>query len=190
LKGLQPIQIAEQQHLRDLLASGLISDYSLAIDGGAHLGGWTRIMAEHFSTVIAVEPSEAFEQLRENCAGLPNVRLINAALMAGPGKAACYSKPNRALTSRKFAMAEDGPVDAITIDSLNLDRCGLIKLDIEGGEYAALVGAMRTLKRFRPFVLCEMAGLGEDDAVREFIEGRGYRQVFERGVDKGFRHEG
>jgi len=186
IAGLKAVQIAEQQHLRDLIASGLITDYSLALDGGAHLGGWTVIMAEHFSRVVAIEPSEAIDQLRANCADLPNVMVVHAALMAKPGRAVCVSKLNRALTSRRFVPGASGQVDAITIDSLELDQCGLLKLDIEGGELAALHGARQTIARFWPFILCEMAGFPHDAEAKALLLRLGYRQVFERGVDKGF----
>lgn len=186
IPGLKPPQVAEQQHLRDLLASGLIQDYSLAIDGGAHLGGWTRIMAAHFAQVVAFEPSAAFEQLRENCADLPNVQLMRAALMARHGKAACTSKPGRAITGLRFAPDAHGEVPALAIDDLGLTSCGLLKLDVEGCEWLALNGARQTIARCRPFIMCEMAGFKHDYRAERLLRRMGYRLVFERGVDKGF----
>ena len=42
-----------------------------------------------------------------------------------------------------------------TIDALNLDRCKLIKADVEGMELRVLLGAKKTIKRLRPFLFVE-----------------------------------
>lgn len=46
-------------------------------------------------------------------------------------------------------------IEAITIDSLNLDNVSFIKLDIEGMEHKALQGAIETLKKCRPMIVFE-----------------------------------
>ncbi|MCX7098690.1 MAG: FkbM family methyltransferase [Methylococcales bacterium] len=45
-------------------------------------------------------------------------------------------------------------IDAL-IQELGLDRLDFIKMDVEGGEKKALLGAMQTLERFRPVLLIE-----------------------------------
>jgi len=50
------------------------------------------------------------------------------------------------------AMAET-PVT--TVDALVLDRCNLIKVDVEGAEAAVLAGAAETIARCRPFLSIE-----------------------------------
>ncbi|MEM7014611.1 MAG: FkbM family methyltransferase, partial [Verrucomicrobiota bacterium] len=47
------------------------------------------------------------------------------------------------------------PVRKTTIDSLNLDRCKMIKADVEGMELQVLVGAAKTIERLRPFLFVE-----------------------------------
>lgn len=37
-----------------------------------------------------------------------------------------------------------------------IDHLDFLKIDIEGGEYRALLGAQALLKRFRPFVIAEL----------------------------------
>jgi FkbM family methyltransferase len=55
-----------------------------------------------------------------------------------------------------LGFGDDGEeVETITIDSLNLDKCDFIKLDIEGAEPLALSGAMETIKKFHPVILFE-----------------------------------
>jgi len=48
--------------------------------------------------------------------------------------------------------ASDASVPCTTIDECRLDRCDLIKMDIEGFEVQALKGARATLQRFRPLL--------------------------------------
>ena len=43
----------------------------------------------------------------------------------------------------------------MTIDSLNLSRLDLIKIDVEGMELEVLQGAEATLGRFRPIIIVE-----------------------------------
>lgn len=47
------------------------------------------------------------------------------------------------------------PVRMTTIDSLNLDRCKLIKADVEGMELQVLMGAEKTIGRLSPFIYVE-----------------------------------
>jgi FkbM family methyltransferase len=46
-------------------------------------------------------------------------------------------------------------VRLLTIDSLNLNRCNLIKVDVEGMERKVLLGARQTITRYRPFLFVE-----------------------------------
>jgi hypothetical protein len=46
-------------------------------------------------------------------------------------------------------------VDIITIDSLNLDACRLIKIDVEGMETEVIAGGTKTIKRLRPILYVE-----------------------------------
>lgn len=52
-----------------------------------------------------------------------------------------------------FMPSED--VKSITLDSLALENCALIKLDVEGMEDVALMGAISTLQKSRPILFFE-----------------------------------
>jgi FkbM family methyltransferase len=55
-----------------------------------------------------------------------------------------------------LGFGEDGEeVKAVTIDSLSLNECDFIKLDLEGAEPLALIGATETIKKLHPTVLFE-----------------------------------
>ena len=45
----------------------------------------------------------------------------------------------------------------MTLDSLDLSRLDLIKIDVEGMELEVLQGAKATLERFRPIIIVERA---------------------------------
>ena len=57
--------------------------------------------------------------------------------------------------SSSHFMPGGGPCAARSIDSYNLDRVDLIKIDIEGSELDALAGAAETIERCNPLVLME-----------------------------------
>ena len=48
-----------------------------------------------------------------------------------------------------------GKIEVTTVDGLGLDRCRLIKIDVEGMEPDVLEGARATIRRFKPVVYTE-----------------------------------
>jgi hypothetical protein len=46
-------------------------------------------------------------------------------------------------------------VQRMSIDDMHLDHVDLIKLDVEGHEYIALMGALNTIKLCRPVIVIE-----------------------------------
>ena len=55
-----------------------------------------------------------------------------------------------------FGLGENGEkIKIITIDSLELDNCNYIKIDIEGSEILALMGGINTITKFKPIILFE-----------------------------------
>jgi FkbM family methyltransferase len=58
--------------------------------------------------------------------------------------------------------------DAV-IKAENLTQVDIIKIDIEGGESKAISGLMDTIKRFQPYIICEILPLStEDEGVTTF----------------------
>ena len=167
--------------LRWVLESGLIRDWRIAIDGGANVGEWTQIMAARFQTVHAFEPGDVFR------ATAPNIILHREALLDRP----CMVTLNTKRKSRGWWVSPDeaGTIQAVTIDSLNLPACGFIKLDLEGADGLALLGAAETIKRCAPVVMVEMGKqnrkrpcLSNGDTV-QFLNDRGYWLVKHIGCD-------
>ncbi len=69
---------------------------------------------------------------------------------------------------------EGTPVDIVTIDSLRLDRCDFIKLDIEGMEKDALEGARETIERYHPTMTLECDRKDTGPALIEYVRSLGY----------------
>lgn len=193
MKGIKQVTLDESKHLVELLDSGLVTNYSMAIDGGSHAGAWTVIMSERFNSVHAFEPHpRTFEYLAENCAGLDNVTLHNNAIMDKPCNVDVYAPGRTTLTATQVRYAANGGTQAVAIDSFNFQECGLLKLDIEGAEFMAIQGAMETIKRCRPFIIVEANNLGrrfgyENRDTLQLIRSLGYTECWARGVDIGLR---
>ncbi len=192
LLGAAPVQYLERQGLVELLATDLVTDRSVAIDGGAHVGTWTELMSAAFDIVHAFEPSPAFADLMRNAKAWPNVICHDAALMDEPCWIESYHRKKIGkLTSRRVRKVEHRGSDGVMIDELELTRCGLIKLDVEGCEYPALIGARETIARCKPFILVELCGHGghvgySDQDVRDLLISIGYTQAWQYHVDVGF----
>ena len=176
--------------LRTFMDMGLPMTFKVAIDGGANIGAWTYALAAHFRKVIAFEPGkEAFGVLVKNTTGWTNIECHHKALMNTFGFISMKAPPgNDAMKARYVDWDDDGRVQAITIDSLELRRCGLIKLDLEGAEALALDGAVETIARCRPALVVEIqhsARFGiEPEAVHQKVLDMGYREAFRDAQDR------
>ena len=129
------------------------------IDGGAHVGTWSKIFAKKFRRVLAFEPSpDTCECLRYNISS-ENVEIRNQALGKKAGMVSMvldgFDGTLREKNAGSRYVVEGGRIERVSIDSLGLTDLDLLKLDIEGSEVDALHGAVRTLKRCRPVVIFE-----------------------------------
>lgn len=178
----------------ELLEHKVITDRSLAIDGGAHLGSWTFEMAKFFDQVVAFEPTlETFSRFAEEARMSRNIDGYRAALMDENCLVnVCQTRPKRVrLTARYCMKAEDGEVAAIALDNMHLESCGFIKLDLEGAEPLALAGARDTIIRCRPVMVIEIGGLSErygvaPEDVHQQVLDLDYRELYRRGVNRVF----
>lgn len=169
----------ERRHLETALR--YVADWRCAVDGGAHRGIFTRVLAERFAHVHAFEPVASNA---ERVPALSNVRvwrlaladrLANVALAAGPSNTGQWH------VAARDEAAQDS-AHTLTLDSLALGSLGFLKLDVEGYEWYALRGAEQTVRRHRPVVMIEENGGGARYGVAEGEAGRllaswGYRRA-------------
>lgn len=189
---LQPDGSYQAAHLH--LALERVTDWSVAIDGGAHIGTWTKLMAARFARVIAVEPSaDTFECLATNAARQhwAHVDLRHVALGASAGRGDMVLD-GRGAKMKNTGARHIGPGSSVAveaIDSWNLPTLGFLKLDIEGSEVFALMGARATLLRCKPIVLFENKFLWNQyklprDAPQQFLKRLHYRHLIGAGCDE------
>jgi FkbM family methyltransferase len=150
------------------------------LDVGAYTGLFSIAAAKYGCRVLAFEPME-FNRARlvEN-AGINRVEveISDAAVADAVGETTITYNPKVPFTSGASLIRLKGvklPIRTVTIDSLELAEVTAIKIDTERGEPAVLRGAVETLKRCRPAILCEALGPSEAAAVMGSIEG--YRRA-------------
>lgn len=130
--------------------------WGVAIDGGAHVGFWTRLFASRFQQVYAFEPSpDTFACLIRNCSDLLNVQCFQRALGKEYGTGAITDSVIRPGNTGARYLTEGTGVEVVPLDSMGLSGVDFLKLDVEGLEVWALQGAERLLREFHPLVLIE-----------------------------------
>lgn len=148
-----------------------VRTHGIAVQAGGHVGFFPRQLAKHFSVVFTFEAIPAMaECLRLNMTSYPNVLVTNAALGAAAGTAKFAARRSGRSRADEAGELE---VTQVTIDSLNLPRCDLIYLDIEGGELAALAGAAETIAKFRPVIVLEVLK-GQLESTMEWVNANKY----------------
>jgi FkbM family methyltransferase len=177
--------------LRRLLGPG-----DWMVDGGAHVGLFTLVAAACVGPsgkVLAFEPApEARAQLLKNVEinGFSRVDVRSEALAEEQGTREFVAFSVEAWGSSSFAPPEGlaggqrETVETVTLDSVisseEQARLKLIKLDLEGAEYAALRGAQRLLAEAKPDLILELepehlARQGATiDAIVRLLEPYGY----------------
>lgn len=156
----------------------------VAIDVGANIGNHSIFFGTFLADrVIAVEPNPpVVEVLRHNLAinRVPHA-LFDCAVGATAGEGAIVV--DVATNNVGMARLERGSgVKVETLDAI-VDAAGargrvwLVKIDVEGGEIAALEGARGLLRRERPHVVAEVATQAQDRAIRALLEEEGYAPV-------------
>lgn len=156
-----------------------------AIDAGAHIGIWTRLLSYGFKEVCAFEPvRENFECLKANTSDLTNVACFNVALGAHKGTVGLTN--NEGENSGMWHVHPNGKTPLVTLDAFCaglVSDVGLIKIDVEGFEGFVVSGAREIIARDKPLIVFEDNGLGrkyfESDWLdpKEVLEKAGYRRL-------------
>jgi len=170
----------------------LLRPGDIAIDIGANIGTLAVPMARAVGPtgrIFAFEPQPLmFRLLNANAAlnGLSQMRLHHMALGAADGHLPLpefdYASPGNysAFSYAKTPVQSGASHDSVPIRKLDdvldsIDRCRLLKIDVEGMEPAVLDGAAALIERYKPILYLE-ANLREPfEAVLERLNRFGYR---------------
>lgn len=152
-------------------------NYAL-IDCGADIGIYSRLLlsnTEKIRYIVAFEPNpEAFYLLEENLRNTGiDIQLFESAVGSSRGKGELFFPEDDPISHAGFIRREQGGViDIVPIDDLGVPaELGLmLKLDVEGAEYDALLGAARTLSDAPHFVV-------QFEAHREVVKRTGQEPV-------------
>jgi len=175
-------------------ALNFCKNFRLAVDVGAHVGLWSRVMALDFAKVKGFEPmAEHAACWRVNMAHAAHASLTECALGEVEGIVRVQTRtpgssgdtgvdPVAERSSLRAAVDEGGQEAAIfRLDKFELEDVDFMKIDCEGYEIFVLRGAEETLRRCKPCVIVEQKpetggfkryGIGVTDAV-SFLEGLG-----------------
>jgi FkbM family methyltransferase len=175
-------------------------DGVVAVDCGANIGVHTVEWARHMTgwgVVVAIEAQERiYYALAGNLAinNCFNARAIHAAVASAPGSmkipnpnylapASFGSLDLRERSGSEFigqvidySPAKMVEVRAIPLDGFNFPRLDLIKIDIEGMEFDALAGAVKSIEAHRPIMLIEAVKV-DADKLRAWLEQLNYFTV-------------
>ncbi|MCP3950902.1 MAG: FkbM family methyltransferase [Desulfobacterales bacterium] len=147
------------------LFQSLLKPGAIALDIGAHIGPHTLVIAAAVGSegaVLAFEPQRVLFQML--CANMA----LNNHTTAYCYHAVVGDRPGTLVvpeldysTENNFAGLALGDYQAgervrmLTVDSLDLQRCDFMKIDVEGMELDVLKGAQKTITRFKPALYVE-----------------------------------
>jgi len=131
-----------------------VTNFDLAIDVGANVGLWSVHLVERFAKVFAYEPmKEVYECLDINVQGLA-VDVNKYALGNVNSKVQMIFDSNN--TGNSFVSeVGTGDISIKRMDDLHLPEFGLLKIDCERHELQVIQGAVETITKYKPIIVCE-----------------------------------
>lgn len=182
-----------ERHLR-IIFEQFVREGDTVIDIGANIGVHTLTLSHivgQSGQVIAIEPyppvlEKLTTHLRINQIQNVDLRPVAVADKKGTAQLVNTQAENESMASLwhddNETILHEYTVDVCTLDTLlgdNITNLRLIKMDIQGGEYPALLGASHLLERFTPILIFEydhswqVAQQSFDD-MQKFLSNFGY----------------
>lgn len=152
-----------------------IKKSKVILDIGAHIGCHS-VLYSHLNNKSQIYSFELqkmmYNLLKQNIQnnGIDNVKIYNCAIgdsikminvcnhiSDGPNRHEEYAYDNHKQYNFGGVSIGHGHEERmmITIDSLNLSGCDFMKIDIEGYEYFAVIGAINTIIKYKPVIFYE-----------------------------------
>lgn len=173
----------EVDTFRQLLRPG-----DAVIEVGANIGAHTLFLAKTVGvegSVLAFEPQRIIYQTLCANMALNNILHVHCMHLAVGEKEGTihvpYLDPNRTNNFGGLGLGtytKGDLVRVVTLDSYNIPRCRLIKVDVEGMEINVLKGAVETLKRTKAALYVENDRADRSDELIRFIDSIGYNMYW------------
>ena len=148
------------------------------VDVGANIGDLTLPMSQMVGPagrVYAFEShSETYQILNANMAlnAVKNVKTINAFVADSPDVSMSGPWGEFGFVSEKWRPG------IVRLDSLGLDQCALIKIDVDGAEYEVLRSAEATIKAHKPILYFENDDRDKSPQLLGYAMSLGYTLYF------------
>jgi FkbM family methyltransferase len=154
----------------------------VAIDVGANIGNHSLYFSDHYQSVYSFEPNpRTFQVLKINSQLVKNVKCFDCGI----------SSENRSANLNVYAnnighsdVADEATQDTVPIKLSTLDavidqdlKVRLLKIDVEGHEYQAILGSKAVIEANRPVILFEQLSAefeGGSSKVINLLKSMGY----------------
>lgn len=191
------IAVGEYEPLETQILRNISKSCRVVIDIGANVGYYTVELGKELQPagkLISIEPVlQSFLQLSGNvrlnnlsgtvelcCVGLSDVS--GTAEMFIPNVSGSSAASMRNLHSDEKHESQVIKLETLDnlLESMKLEGCDLIKIDVEGAEFPALKGAEQTIKKYKPVIFAELLRKWSSEfsyhpnSVLEFLVDRGY----------------
>lgn len=152
-----------------------VTDFNVAVDVGANVGLWAKPLARKFNRVIAYEPLEQVYSCLERNVNPSKVDINKFALGSTNNKVnMVYDHINTG--GSYVSEVGTGLIDIKRMDDLDLPKFGLLKIDCERHELEVLKGAMDTILKYKPIIVCEQQA-DTDECAGLFLKSYGAREI-------------
>jgi FkbM family methyltransferase len=184
-----------EPHIRAVLHN-FLKPGMVAIDVGANIGAHTLLMSQlvtETGKVLAFEPNEYnytvlllnsitskslnISLYKQGCGEHTETRYMDA-----KWQSVDHVDNYGCITLNKENTSADTAIDIISIDSLNLERLDLIKIDAEYMEEQVLKGMKDTIQRLRPIIILEIHA-NEIPTIQALLEQHNYVLTYIGGID-------
>jgi FkbM family methyltransferase len=153
------------------------------VDIGTNIG--YHLVAVHKATncnVMGFEPNlKHFAVASYNSREYSKIQIVNAGISNKKAKFNLKDfDPTENTNYGDIHITEDEgiKVNMITLDSVILNSCEVIKIDVEGHEFEALQGSTKTISRFRPVIFYEAMDWDVWNKCHDFLSDRRYKQYW------------
>ncbi len=140
------------------------NDEEVLVDLGAYTGDSIHGFLNTYGAYKRIYAYEltpgTFDTLKENVGGLENIELRQKG--GGSENAIMYVENNKNGVGNKILESGDTPVEIVSLDSDISERITLIKMDIEGAEKDAIIGAKNHILNEKPQMMISAYHLPAD----------------------------